>query len=243
METTFEGIISGSSWEGSKNQENVERTDRRMKGGAVTMIPHWVDIFLFGVMFMIFSTGMAHIIKEIVHFRKYKRLRKDPLVILVFLTLFTVFGAGFVQRIQFYRTILALRAVERHHVTVFIIYPRSTRPVQGVTPVKFSSPDQIVDEFLKITEHFQAYWFSPGTLTSPDYDWYLEIITRNSIIKMWCSLEPDMSNIVLGEIGIMTNTGNDRYYGRFQSKLLFQWYQKYSHFWLNPDEPSLKQAR
>jgi hypothetical protein len=178
-------------------------------------------IFLLGMAIGV-GVGITGLMKEIKNFRVHKVLRNDPFHVLLFFLILTLSTVGFIYRIRFYHTLDTLARIESSQVTMFRIYPRSSGPDPKITPIRFFPPDLMIDEFLDIAKHFQAYWLSPGVFISWDYEWYLEIIAGDNMVKVLCSLEPERDNTVLGEIGTLKRTGRSAYHGRFQSRQLYQ---------------------
>ena len=147
-------------------------------------------------------------------------------------------GMGW-QRIQFYRALKALAGINSKTVTLFRIYSRG-----GSNSIEFEMPDPIIDDFFQAVVDFRSYWSRSGGVVSDDLVWFMEITPRGkNLIQIDCAVPADEDNIVIGGLDKLTQNGLHLHYGRFQSRQLYRWYQAYSHRWLNPNEPPLKQAK
>ncbi len=113
-------------------------------------------------------------------------------------------------------------------ITSFKIYPFAGQPIA----FKTSAP--IVEAFLTSVTDFHSSSSSAGSIASLDHSWLIEILIQEEMIQMSCSILSGKDHVVFGYIGKFRPT-SALYYGHFQSQQLFQWYQKYSHVWLNPD--------
>lgn len=142
-------------------------------------------------------------------------------------------GFSILHRIQFRRTIEALTSMDPNTVTLFRIYPIASRPIEP--SMEFSTPDPIIKEFLQSVTDIGSYKSSPGSVVSFDHVWFVEIVTEEQLIQMTCYIPSEKGNIVLGSLGKFVKGGGGPHYGDFKSQKLFQWYQKYSHLWLNPE--------
>ena len=161
-----------------------------------------------------------------------EKIQEKLLIVILVLIFVTVIVLGIFNQIRFYRTVNTLKSMGFHHVTLFRIYPTASMPDK--TPVEFITPDPIIDDFLQSVTDLRAYWGSPGSVASFDHEWFVEIVTEEDKIQMSCYIPAEKDDIVLGEFGKFSKGGGGSYYGDFQSRLLYQWYQKYSHRWLNP---------
>ena len=163
-----------------------------------------------------------------------KKIRAKPFETLLILTLIALFSVAILNKVNYYRIVKALRALEPRHITAFRIYPRVNRPV-GI-PIEFTSSEPIVVEFFEAIVDMRLYWLSPGTLASRDHAWFVEIVAEGKQIQMSSSILSGRDDAVYGTLGKFVKGGGGPLYGDFQSRKLFQWYQKYSHLWLEPDK-------
>lgn len=144
------------------------------------------------------------------------------LIILVII----VAGLHIRRTFQVYHELDELMAIDSKQITSFKIYPRAASAIG--TPIKFSPNDPIVIEFLHAITDIQPYNSTPGSIVSNNQEWFLEvIIDGKTMIQMNCCICHEIPDRVIGKF--------NRHF-RFQSHQLFQWYQKYSHLWLNPTE-------
>lgn len=160
-------------------------------------------------------------------------LKEKLFRVIPFLIFIIVVGGIVLQRIQFYRTIKALTSIEPQQVTTFKIYPKVTGPF-GV-PIEFRTPEPIIDAFVQSLTDLLSYWGGRYTVTSEDHGWFLEITAREKTIQMGGTIPSDKGDIIVGSFGKVSKSGGT-HYGYFQSHLLFEWYQTYSHRWLKPDQ-------
>ncbi len=140
------------------------------------------------------------------------------------------------QNIQFYLTIITLLSLSPKQVTLFKIYPRTEQPVG--TSIEFNSPDPIIDDFLHALTDIRPYRTTAyDSLVSDNHLWFLEITTdQGKSIQISCFITFEKAATVIGSLGKFVPGGGGPHYGYFQSKLLFQWYQKHSHRWLKSEE-------
>jgi hypothetical protein len=127
--------------------------------------------------------------------------------------------------------------MDPQHVTTFRIYPRvAYGPFR--TPVTFKAPDPIIDEFFHALTHRNSYPISRDRIASRDHNWFLEVATEGvPTIQISFLIPSGKGDIVVGRLGNFSKRGHS-YDGDFQSEFLFQWYQKYSHRWLDPPASS-----
>lgn len=159
--------------------------------------------------------------------------RKQQLVLILFLLLVALVVVGVIlwQRIQYDRTIKALTSMVPQQVTTFRIYPRVGVPFG--TPTAFKVPDPMIDEFFQSLTDLRSYSPSHDMIDSQDHEWFLEVVTKDITIPISCGIPSEKGDIVVGQLARFT-TNSTTNYGHFQSRKLFEWYQKYSHRWLNP---------
>ena len=141
---------------------------------------------------------------------------------IVLILIFSVFGVWLIQRVVFYQTLTTLKSISYKEVQVLKIYPNASMSIG--TPIEFRNPDSIIKDFLRSIADIQKYW--GGGYTVEKHGIFIEIFTTNQKIQMNCSIPTHKRNTIVGWID-----DNDQY----ESKLLFQWYQTYSHRWLTPE--------
>lgn len=160
---------------------------------------------------------------------------KEKLIPILVLVIFaTVVGILVYSRKEDERTIDALMSMDPQQVTIFKIYPGVAYGPFG-TPVVFNIPDPIIDEFFHALTDHNSYPISRDRIASQDHNWFLEIATEGVPATQISFLIPSgKGNIAVGRVGEFSEKGYS-YDATFQSKLLYQWYQKYSHRWLTPE--------
>jgi hypothetical protein len=121
------------------------------------------------------------------------------------------------------------------HIITFRMYAEVTRPVGN--SIEFRSSDPIIKEFFQSLEDFHPYSPNHDRVVSRNHHWFLEVADENITIHISCYIPYREGDIVVGTLGKFSER-NDTIYGHFQSEMLYQWYQKYSHRWLTPEEPS-----
>lgn len=147
----------------------------------------------------------------------------------VFITILLI-GGFYIVMSQPYRN---LKAINPQQLTTFKIYPQVSKPVGA--PVEFKIPDSIIEEFFHSLKDFRFCLPSRHSVISYDYTWFLEVSAGGAVIHMACSIPSHKRDIVIVRFGDYRGW-NEMDYGEFKSKLLFQWYQKYSYLWLNPPD-------
>ncbi len=157
---------------------------------------------------------------------------KENLGPIIVLFIITIIGIGvYSTRKGYKKAIETLTSINAQHVTVFRIYPKVYRPFGE--PVEFNTPDPIIDAFFQALTDLRSYPTSRDTAYQ-EQTWFLEIATRDFMIQIAFYIPSQKGNIVVGEIGEFSKSGG-RYDAEFQSRKLFQWYQKYKDRWLEPD--------
>jgi hypothetical protein len=78
---------------------------------------------------------------------------------------------------------------------MFRIYPRSSGPDPKITPIRFFPPDLMIDEFLDIAKTFSSILVKSWSLHFVDYEWYLEIIAGDNMVKFCVAL--NLKEIIL----------------------------------------------
>jgi hypothetical protein len=131
------------------------------------------------------------------------------------------------------QTLKKLRSIDSHNVTAFAIYPRVIRPFGP--PRIFHSPAPLIDEFFDSLQDIHSYRYSHDTVNSPDHSWFIEIRTPQDVLQMSFHIPSGSENIVAVELG-KWKQDSSIHYGYIQSRLLFQWFQKYRMKWLQDSE-------
>lgn len=139
-------------------------------------------------------------------------------------------GGFYVVLSQPYRK---LKAINPEQVTSFKIYTRISKPAGSL--VEFNMPNPLIEDFFHALQDFRFRLPGRHTVISFEHNWFLEVSTRGTIIQMICSIPSHKPNVVIARFGEYSSW-IEMDYGEFESKLLFQWYQKYSHLWLHPPE-------
>ncbi len=138
----------------------------------------------------------------------------------------------FYDKIKFRRKIKNLTSIDSSQVTIFRIFPRVIRPV-GASK-EFQTSDRIITDFFKSLADLRPYRQSHDTVTSLDHSWFLEIVTRTHRVQIDFHIPSKKGELVAGKIG-KWDKNFATFYGGFQSRKLYQWYQKYSHRWLESE--------
>jgi hypothetical protein len=121
-------------------------------------------------------------------------------------------------------------AMTPQEIRLFQIYPRVGTP--SGKPIKFTPSDPLVSDFFQAISDHQSYPLSRDTVEK-DRSWFIELADQNLMLQLQCYIPYQKGEIVVVVFADIDHTGGS-YYGDFQSDLLYQWYQKYSHRWLNP---------
>jgi hypothetical protein len=152
-----------------------------------------------------------------------RQARKKKLLTIIAFGLFLIIVGGITwQQIQFYRTIKTLKSIDPHQIIIFRVYPKFGSPFGS--PVEFKQPDPIIDNFFQSVTDLRSYWSNLSPVATDEHSWFLEIATEEiDVIQMSCSIPAKKNNTVIGELDSLA---------LFQSQQLFEWYQKYSHKWL-----------
>ncbi len=142
---------------------------------------------------------------------------------------------GYYSRKAHKKIINALESISSQQVTKLEVYPRVSYGAFGV-PVTFIAPDQIIGDFLQTVMDRQSYPTSRDRVDSENNCWFLEITTKDTSVQMSFYIPSQKRGIVVGRLGKFPENGARYYYGDFQSRQLYHWYQKYSHRWLEPEK-------
>ena len=121
-----------------------------------------------------------------------------------------------------------LLAIEPSDITLFRIFPRTGKPIGS--SIEISPPEPIIDEFIQALTDIGTYLPNHDTVELREHTWSLEISTEEAekIVPIHFYIPYQQGDIVVADM-----LGNDGY---FQSRQLYQWYQKYSHRWLEPED-------
>lgn len=134
------------------------------------------------------------------------------------------------QERQYEKTIAALTSITPKQVTMFRIHS----PRGGY--VEFKAPDPLITEFFQALTDHRPYSYSHDRVRE-DHQWFFEVIAGKVFIQISFHIPyGNNDNIVAGGLGKFTKNGST-HYGYFQSRKLFQWYQKYKDRWLTPSAP------
>ncbi len=160
--------------------------------------------------------------------------QEDRRISIVFLAIVFVMLSqiGCQREKRYNRTIRRLKSMKLQDVQVLKIYPRVTNPIRAAK--MFTNQESLTDDFFQSMKDIDAYSPSHDRVASQDHSWFLEIIKKNETIQIQFRIPIEKGQIVAGRIGKYDQNGAI-FYGWFQSQLLFQWYQKYSHRWLEPE--------
>lgn len=142
-----------------------------------------------------------------------------------------VIGIICYRNIQYYRTLKILRDINPQDIMAFRIYPRVVIP--SGESVEFKLPDELITNFFQSLTDIRSYWPNHDTVVSWDHEWFVEVMTRDITIQISFHIPSRKDDIVAGEFG-KWGESSDFFYGDFQSRKLFQWYQKYKDRWLSP---------
>ena len=138
------------------------------------------------------------------------------------------------RRILYYSTIHALKTMPPETVALFAIYPATYPEILDSPALEISIPDSMINEFFLAVDDARSYWLSPGSISSLSHVWFMEIMTEDRKIQISCYIPSQKRHTVLCDLGKFSAT-HASYYGEFQSQQLFQWYQIYSHRWLESE--------
>ena len=149
----------------------------------------------------------------------------------------TVEGDKIYQKRLLSRQLDLLASVEVQDIVAFRIYSGISRPPNG-SFVEFKNSELIVKEFLRSLADLKRYRRHRDDIDGLDNMWFMEIVVRGKMFQIDCYVPSHFSSrqndTVVGELGKFFNTRVDSD-GYFQSRQLYQWYQKYSHRWLEPE--------
>jgi hypothetical protein len=148
---------------------------------------------------------------------------------LIFIVLIASWGW---QKWQYRKAISTLTSISPEQVTMFRIYPRVIIPVDEY--IKFKAPDPIVTDFFQALTDHRPYSYSHDRVWGHQ-EWFFEVAAGEVFIQISFHIPYEKGEIVAGRLGKYTKNSMTSY-GCFQSQQLYQWYQKYSHRWLTPEE-------
>ena len=168
-------------------------------------------------------------------------MKEKLLIISVLLMFITVEGDKIYQKRLLSRQLDMLTSVEVQDIVAFRIYRGTSRPPSG-SFVELKSSELIVKEFLHSLTDLKRHRKHRDSIDDLDNIWFMEIVVRGKMFQIDCYVPshfPSRQNdTVVGELGKFFNTRVDSD-GYFQSRKLYQWYQKYSHRWLEPEGSQL----
>ncbi len=153
---------------------------------------------------------------------------------LIIICLYLLTTMGLLSCSEYEEKINILTSTNSQNVVEFKIYPRVIAPAG--TPLEFSVTDQIVDAFFQSLKDVHPYPTSRDTVTSWDYNWFLEVYAKgwDDMIQIKFHIPSRNGDVVVGTLGEFHKTGGS-HDGQFQSQKLYQWYQRYSPRWLEPE--------
>lgn len=162
-----------------------------------------------------------------------EKLLKLLLCLFPFIFFAMIIGGIAFQHIQLYRTLKTLNAIQPQHISAFRIYPKVIHPVGS--PVDFTGSVPIVEDFSHAISDFRHSSLGYHSVASDAHSWSMEIIIRGRHrLHISCYI-PWKGDFVFGEVTKISENNTKWNYGAFKSRQLFQWYQKYSHRWLEPE--------
>jgi hypothetical protein len=168
-----------------------------------------------------------------------KRETKNILVVVLFFAIiFAGRGISYYKKNQYKKAIQTLTSMQVENIAIFRVYPKVGRPVGEFVEFRDSIP--IVDEFVKsLTDQRRAdSSLIHDGVSSVEHCWFLEIATKSETLQINCYIPARREDIVVGEFLSFDDGRRNAPYDSFQSRNLYQWYQKYRHRWLTPEEPS-----
>ncbi len=154
---------------------------------------------------------------------KEKQDIKTFLILFIVLVVFYAVATSWAKW-GYEKRMTALRSMNPEKVTLFKIYPRVIMAVGDSSTFNVSDP--IISEFFQALWDVSSYSRTHDTIASTDHSWCLIVSTDRSAIQIDFHIPYGKGDIVAGEFDG---------YGSFQSRRLYQWYQKYSHRWLTPE--------
>jgi hypothetical protein len=135
------------------------------------------------------------------------------------------------------QTVLLMKASQ---VVTFKVYPTGSSRASG-SPVILSPEDQMAHEFFEAIQDLKAYpSHARSTVASENHHWFIDIATKHDLIRIGFYIPAEILGMLgtreAGDfvVGGFYTTDLKGDYGKFQSRQLLKWYQKYSHLWLNP---------
>ena len=136
---------------------------------------------------------------------------------------------GDYQKVQYTRVKPILMSIAPDEVTSFRIVSNVSESSTDEEARDFGQETELVTEFFQALEDMQ--------FAAPLYQEYLEqwsahIKTATTGVTIEFFIPADEPILVVGLVD------SEAGYSYFQSQQLYQWYQKYSHRWLTPEESS-----
>jgi hypothetical protein len=134
---------------------------------------------------------------------------------------------GGYQKVQYSRVKPILRSISPEEVISFRIVPSVSELSTSTKTNEFSQDVELVGAFFQALEDMQ--------FAAPKYkefvdQWSIQIRTGTTTLSIACSIPADDPTVVIGLID--SSAG----YSYFQSQKVLQWYQTYSHRWLEAGE-------
>jgi hypothetical protein len=131
---------------------------------------------------------------------------------------------GDYQKVQYSRVKPILTSISPESITSFRIVPGISESSTGKEMNEFSQDTELVTEFFQTLEDMQ---FAAPMYKELAEQWSIQIHTGTTSVNIECSIPVNDPTVVVGLID--SSAG----YSYFQSRLLFQWYQKYKDRWLS----------
>ena len=138
-------------------------------------------------------------------------------------------GSGDYQKEQYERVMPFLAALTPGRITSFKISSHALRVDVSKSELEFNKNDILVMEFLQALEdrHFitRIPYKSQAVI-----QWKTQIFRKVDAVTIEFFVYEDFPDVVIGLVDSYAG------YTYFQSRQLYQWYQKYSHRWLEPEK-------
>ncbi len=155
-------------------------------------------------------------------------------VIFLLIFLITFIGIQLHQEQEYKRILEKLTSMNLKEIKEFRIYPRvSFAPSK--TYRTFDAFDPLIKDFFLSLSDMHSYSPSHDRVVSLDHSWFVELATTQDIrFQIGCYIPSQQGELVIGELATGYSK-NPQFYGKIQSRQLYQWYQTYSHRWLTPE--------
>ncbi len=138
-------------------------------------------------------------------------------------------GSGHYQKEQYKRAMPFLSSLTPEKITSFKVGSRALEIDESKRGTEFSKNDAIVVEFFHALED-QRFINRIPYESQVVMQWKTQILKKAGTITIEFSVYEDSPTVVIGLVDSYAG------YTYFQSRKLYQWYQKYSHRWLESEE-------